>query len=539
MSWFAVFHPRPLEPPKPGPDGKLPAGPPALTWTVVLGLLGAVLGSLLSNVNTRVTTFAIADLRGAFGYNIDEASWVTEAYNVAQIGIVPLTPWLSSIISPRRAIAAAVALQTLASVAAPVAPNYSALVALRFLQGAGGGALIPLLLLTVLRFLPLHQRIWGFAVYALVTTVTPLASETLSGALTEYVGWQAIFWENLIPGALVVFLVLVGLPVEKPKPEIFAKTDYSSMVLAVLFTAAITVALGEGQRLDWFDSGLITGLFLAAAVLLALFLWHSLSRPAPLIDVRLLKRNNLTCGLLMIFAFTFATLGTSYVLPQYGAQIRGFRELQVGEILIGLTITQFVLCPIAAALLRIVDARLLLTLGLGLAALGYRLATYVAADWVRGDFLVPLLLQACGEPFIMVPLLIVTTSTLQPQDALSGGTLFNVLRTLAGTFATAVLGAIITVRERVHSNIIVEHVVTGAQATVQREAGGGAGAVAAAATKQAFVMAYADAFGWLGIVMMCALVIVLFIRETRVPYPPKQHRPVVPEQAGRAREAVS
>ena len=219
----------------------------------------------------------------------------------------------------------------------------------------------------------------------------------------------------------------------------------------------------------------------------------------------------------MIIAFTFATLGSFYVLPQFGTQVRGFRELQVGQILSLIAISQVILCPVAAALLRVLDARLLLVLGLSLATVGSRLATYLTADWIRGDFLGPLFVQACGLPFIMVPLLIVSTSTLQPQDAVAGGTLFNMVRTLAGSFGTAIVGAIVTVRERVHSNTISDHIVAGAPLTVQA---GGPARLAADATRQAFTMAYADSYGWLGMITLGALVVVLVIRETRVPYPP-------------------
>ena len=523
MSWLRLLHPRQPEPPKPGPDGKAPpaGGPPPITGRLALGLLGAVLGSLMSNLNTRLDTFALVDLRGGVGLGLDDGAWVTEAFNIATVAIVPITPWLAGVVSQRRAIAAAVVMLTLSAVAIPVQSTYPGLVTFRFLQGAGGGALIPLLLSTVLRFLPMQQRTWGFAVYGLLTTISPLISESIAGALDEYLGWQAIFWQNLLPGAVALVLVLVGLPVEKVKTEAFAKGDYFSMFLGVVFAGTLTAGLDQGQRLDWFSSGLISGLFIAAGTSLVVFIWHSLTTKDPLVDLRLLKRVNLSGGLLVILVFSFASLATSYILPQFGTQIAGFRELQVGEILLLAAGSQVLLCPLAAALARVVDVRLLIAFGMALATVGSRLATYVTVEWVRGDFLLPLSLQACGLPFIIVPVLLVTTSTLQPQDAVGGGTLFNVLRTLAGTAGSAIIGAVVTVRERVHSNMILSHLSAGAQATVQREATGGPAAVTTAATAQAYVMAYADAFGTLGMVTLGGLVILLFLQETRVAQPPE------------------
>ena len=162
-----------------GPDGKPQPGPPPIGWLLAVGMAGAALGSIISNLDTRLTAFSLADLRGGAGFGVDEASWVSQAYNIAEVVVVPITPWLAGIVSPRRAIAAAAALLTLAGAFVPLSvSHYPLLVALRFLQGLGGGALIPLLLLTVLRFTPPHQRVFGLAAYGLITAVTPLLAES-------------------------------------------------------------------------------------------------------------------------------------------------------------------------------------------------------------------------------------------------------------------------------------------------------------------------------------------------------------------------
>ncbi len=513
---MSFLSPRALEVPK-GPDGR-PQGPPPIRWPLALGLLGAVLGSFISNLDTRLTTFSLADLRGGFGYGVDEASWVTTAYNVAEIAIVPFTPWLGGVLSPRRAIAGSVALLTVAGALCPSAPSYTALVALRFLQGLGGGALIPLLLATLLRFLPLHQRVFGFALYALVTAATPMLSETVAGVLTDILDWQAIFYIGVAIGPLVLGLVLFGLPKEPVRLEAFAEADYAGIVLLALASSLLTAALGQGQRLDWFDSPLIDAMFASAGFLLAAFVVVELTREKPLIDLRLLLVGNFTGGLLTIFAFSFATLTTSTVLPQYGMEVRGFRELQVGDILIWAALAQIVVCGLAPFLMRLLDARVVLATGLLMSAIGSRLATFVDSDWVAADILPSHLIQACGQPLIMVPLIVISTSTLQMKDAIAGGTLFNVVRTLAGSIGGAVVGAILTVRERVHSNAIVEHLVAGAPSTVEAQRMGG---LAAEARRQAETMAAADAYGWIGVVSVGAMVLALCLRETRMPFPPR------------------
>jgi MFS transporter, DHA2 family, multidrug resistance protein len=497
-----------------GPDGKVQGAPP-ISWRLAIGLFGAVLGSFISNLDTRLTTFSLQDLRGGIGYGVDEAAWVSAAYNIAEIAVVPVTAWLAAIISQRRAVALAVSLLTLAGALCPWAATqgYVLLVGMRFLQGLGGGALIPLLLGILLRFMPLHQRIYGFAVYALVTASTPLVSESLAGVLTDVYGWQSIFYIGAALGPVVMGFILFGLPVESAKPEMFRQADYPGMLLMILWPSLLTAALSQGQRLDWFSSPLIVSLFVASACCLAAFVVTELSQEAPLINLRLLGRLNFSGGLLTIVAFSFATLMTSTILPQFGTQVRGFRELQVGNILVWAALAQVVVCAMAPMLVRQLDVRLMLALGLLIATLGARLATYIDSDWVAVDILPSHLIQASGQPLIMVPLIVIATSTLQVTDAVAGSTIFNVVRSLAGTFGGAVVGAILTVRERVHSNTMVDHLVAGAPATVHAQAMSG---LVAAVRRQATTMAAADAYGWIGVITLGAMLITLVLKDTKL-----------------------
>ncbi len=530
MSLFGPLSPPALPPPPlpspNGPDkpqpGKPQPGPPPITWTLAIGLAGAVLGSLVSNLDTRLTTFSLADLRGGIGFGVDEASWVSTAYNVAEVAVVPMTPWLAAIVSPRRAIAAAAALLTIAGAFVPIAaPHFVALVAMRFLQGMGGGALIPLLLLSVLRFTPAHQRVYGLTVYGFVTTATPLFAEPLAGFLTEFVNWQSIFYICVPVGPLVALMVLFGMPVEPVKTELFAKTDYGGMALLAVFAGLLTAALGEGQRLDWFDSPLIDSLFAASALFLAAFVLLELTLKAPLIDLGLLRRFNFTGGLLMVFAFAFASLFTGSVVPMYGTAVRLFREPQVGAILVWGGAAQVAVALAVPFVLRRLEARVVIALGLFGSAIGCRLATFIDSDWVGADLLASVVLQSASQLLLLVPIVVVSTAVLQPKDALSGGTIFNVWRDLAISAAGAVVGGVLTVRERVHSFYLTDHAVAGAPATVLREAQGGLAALAGAIRTQATVQASADMFGWLGVAMLAAFALTFVLKQTPIPFPPK------------------
>ena len=416
------------------------------------------------------------------------------AFSTGELAVVPITPWLAAIFSVRATMAAALALSVLAGAACPDAPNYVTVIALRFLQGIGDGALIPLLLMAVLRNLTGYRRVWGVAMYGMVVNPPPTLSDIVAGWFPNVFTWKGLFWENVIPAAVAMALILIGLPANRVQWKVFRETDYFGMFCLITSLGSLAVATSQGQRLDWFASGLVTGLFTGATILFAAFVINEFLSSHPLINLRILRRRNLWTGLTLMLVFNMAQLSTVYVLPQFGSQIRGFRPTQIGELLVLFAIPELVLPFLVAWLLRRIDARVVLSFGLLLALMGVRLGTYVSSDWAMHQFLIAQALQSISWPFIMVALAFTTTSAIRPEDTIPGSALFNSTRTLAATVGTAIITGIVTVRERVHSFHITEHVVTGATLTQQRLAEQGLSGLAGVVRAQAYVMAYADAF---------------------------------------------
>jgi MFS transporter, DHA2 family, multidrug resistance protein len=516
-AWLAVFVPRPPDPPKPG-EKPPPVKP--VTGRLMLGITGALIAGFLSYMDTRIGQAALPDLRGGFGYGMDSGSWIATAFNVGELAVVPITPWLASIFSVRRMLAAMLALAVVAGAACPDAPNFPAVMACRFLQGMGDGALIPLLLMAVLRNLTGHRRVWGVAFYGMIVNLPPTLSDLVAGFYPNVFTWKALFWENVLPAGVAMVLILVGLPVERTHFSVFRRTDYFGMFCLIVGLGMLATAMGQGQRLDWFDSGLVSGLFFGFTVLFAAFVATELLSKRPLIQLALLARRNLWTGLTLMLVFNLAQLSTVFVLPQFGSEIRGFRPEQIGQILIGFSIPELVLPFAIAWLLRRIDVRIMLAFGLLLNLIGSRLGTFLSSDWAEAQFALSQTLQAVSWPVMMVSIALTTTSTMKPEDTISGSALFNSTRTLATTVGSAIIGAIVTVRERVHSFTISEHVVTGAPITQGRLAAGGLQAISGAVRAQSYVMAYADALGWITLAVLAGFLLVVVQQETRVPRPP-------------------
>ena len=277
---------------------------------------------------------------------------------------------------------------------------------------------------------------------------------------------------------MALFLVLAFLPVQPPKCEKFVNVDYFGMACLVAFCCMLVTGLTQGQRLDWFDDRFVVAMFAGAAMALLGFAVSESLTEHKLLDLSLLQRLNFSLGLCLVGVFNIGLLGATYVEPQTQMLIRSLKPIQIGALFLLLAAPQLIIAPLAAVLMRFLDARLLVGCGFAMSALGAHLCTYITSAWAGTDFLLPLMLQAYGWPLVFL------TSVLKPEDALSGGTMFNIVRTLVISAGPALVGAMITVRERVHSDYLVQHLVIGREAVDTRVAASGLGALISAERAQ-------------------------------------------------------
>ncbi len=510
--------------------GGLPPAPETITVRAAVGVLSVMLGAAMSTLSTRLTSFGLADIQGAIGAGYDEGAWITTAYTVGDIAIIPFASWIGLSFSIHRLVVVSTALFVVFSLLVPLAPDLPSVLALQLARGLTAGTLIPVTLFIMIRWLPLRWRLYGFGLYSLSSTFTSNISATFEGWLTETWAWPSIFWTSAIVGVLVVAGAGWGLPREPANRDSFRNGDWFGMITCSLGLAFLSAALDQGNRLDWFGSGLINGLLLAGVILVVVFVVHELHTPRPLIDLRLLRHVNLVLGMTTMFAFRVALLASAYVLPQFLTRIQGYRPHEVGDVLFWVALPQLVLPFVIPTILRFIDVRLLLAIGFGLLATSCFMTVEVTHDWAGDNFLPAEFVQAVAQPIIVVSVIALGFSVVKaPADGLSLARLVNLIRSFGGTVGSAVIATLITTREHVHSNLINLNVDIGDWLTDQRMAAL-SGAVAGRSVgdeqatlrgyallartiqREAFVLAYSDAFALIGTVLVGMIVLYVFAR---------------------------
>jgi len=497
-----------------------PVGEPSRRdWIAVMS---AMLGAFMAVLDIQITNSSLKDIQGALSATLEEGSWISTSYLVAEIIMIPLTAWLVQLLSARR-LAVWVSIGFLiSSLLCSFAWSLESMIVFRAMQGFTGGALIPLAFTLTLIKLPDHHRAKGMALFAITATFAPSIGPTLGGWLTEGWGWEYIFYINIPPGLLMIAGLLYGLEKKPPHWELLKSTDYAGIVTLAMGLGCLQVFLEEGHRKDWLESTLIVQLGSVAAVSLVLFVILQLSRPNPLINLDILRERNFGLTSIASLGMGLGLYGSIYLLPLYLAQIQNYNALQIGQVIMWMGIPQLFLIPLVPKLMKIIPPKLLCAAGFALFGLSSFASGALNPDFAGDQFHPIQIIRALGQPMIMVTISLIATAYIQPQDAGSASSLFNILRNLGGAIGIALLATLLDSRGKVYFDYLRESVVPANPAVAERLAmlsqqlgseQAALGRLSEITHQQAMIMAYNDAFHFVGIALAVSMVAVLLTRQ--------------------------
>jgi len=496
-----------------------PVGEPSRRdWIAVMS---AMLGAFMAVLDIQITNSSLKDIQGALSATLEEGSWISTSYLVAEIIMIPLTAWLVQLLSARR-LAVWVSVGFLfSSLLCSFAWNLESMIVFRAMQGFTGGALIPLAFTLTLIKLPEHHRAKGMALFAITATFAPSIGPTLGGWLTESWGWEYIFYINIPPGLLMIAGLLYGLEKKPPHWELLKSTDYAGIVTLAMGLGCLQVFLEEGHRKDWLESTLIVQLGSVALVSLILFVILQLSRSNPLINLGILRERNFGLTSIASLGMGLGLYGSIYLLPLYLAQIQNYNALQIGQVIMWMGIPQLFLIPLVPKLMKIIPPKLLCAAGFALFGLSSFASGALNPDFAGDQFHPIQIIRALGQPLIMVTVSLIATAYTQPQDAGSASSLFNILRNLGGAIGIALLATLLDSRAKIYFDYLRESVVPSNPAVAERLASltqqlgseqAALGKLSEITHQQAMIMAYNDAFHFVGIALAISMVAVLLTR---------------------------
>ena len=441
--------------------------PAELSKSPLLGILGVIMGAGIVTLTGRMLTLGLADLKGHLGIGFDDGAWISSAYNVALMFIGPFTVYLGALMGPRRILFFAATAFTVICTFLPLIHNYSLLIVALVLAGLVSGTFYPLTLTFALRNIPLRFLPFTIALYATFVDGAVNIAPSLYGWYRDHLSWHWMFWDSAVITPLMAVCIYFGIP-PSPAPKKSAAPSFAAFLYGSTGFAMLYAAFDQGERLDWWRSGVFTALFLGGLFLLIAATVRRLRGPNPLVDMPYLRQwNTLLLGI-GLFLFRFCLVTTIILIPQSLA-IHGFEADQIGPAVIWSAAPLILLAFVAGLLLLSgLDSRLLMASGFVLIAFASYLNAELTSAWSASNYYRTELLMGLGQSFAFIGL--VATIILQgifsgglskPQWILTFSAFFHTVRLFGGELGAVFMGHFIAQREKLHSNLLGLHVQGG------------------------------------------------------------------------------
>ncbi|WP_264521242.1 MDR family MFS transporter [Flavobacterium sp. N1994] len=493
----------------------------------------AVLCALLEIVDTTIVNVALNNMRGSLGASLTDVAWVITAYAIANVIVIPMTSWLSQQFGRRNYFAASIIIFTVASFMCGNADNIWELVAFRFIQGLGGGALLVTAQTIITESYPIEKRGMAQAIYGMGVIVGPTLGPPLGGYLVDNFSWPYIFYINLPIGIVATLLTLTFVRSPKYGEKLKAnQVDWLGIGLLAAFIGSLQYILEHGQQDDWFNDTTICTLAVISFLGLFFFIWRELTYKFPIVNLNVLKDSNLKVGVVMSFIMGFGLYGTTFIVPIYTQSILGWTATDAGLLLVPSSITVAFMMPMIGKMIqRGVPQTYLVAMGfLAFFVFTYWMHDVMTPDTGEEHMFWPLIVRGLGLGLLFVPITTLSLSSLKGKSIGEGAAFTGMMRQLGGSFGIAIITTFIARFGQEHRVNLIAHLditrvdVQNRLNALQRGfmSKGFSPEVALHkaykvldfnVTKQSTVLSYMDIFLYLGLLFLFCIPFILLIKK--------------------------
>jgi MFS transporter, DHA2 family, multidrug resistance protein len=501
---------------------------PVVTTAVWAGFAMMCIGMFMAVLDVQVVATSLATIQRALNIPQDQMSWIQTAYLIAEIISIPLTGFLTRVLTMRWLFAGAVSVFTLASIACAASGSFSTLIVFRIVQGFSGGTLIPAVFSAIFLLFPVRLQPLATMIAGVLAVLAPTVGPVVGGWITETYSWPWLFLINVVPGIIAAAVAAISLPKGSTSFDQMRFLDVTSLGLGATALAALEIAIKEAPERGW-KSPLAAGLLgLCLATALG-FIVRTLRSPRPLVDLRIFRDRNFSIGCLLSFVLGMGLFGSVYLMPVFLAYVRAHNALEIGKIMLVTGVAQLAVAPLAVVLVRRIDVRLLSGFGFLLFATGLGLSSVQTRFSDFDEMFWPQLVRGSAIMFCILPPTQLALGQLAKTAIADASGLFNLMRNLGGAIGIAVIDTVIYSRAPEHAQALISRLAAGdpdavkmlgippdvlASALLDPEK---QATLAPIVDKLAFVDAINDAWALVALTTLMALVVIPWARGTPRP----------------------
>jgi DHA2 family multidrug resistance protein len=491
-----------------------------------------IIATIIELIDTTIVNVSINTMSGNLGASLENTAWVITSYAIANVIIIPMTSFLAEKIGRKQYYIGSIVLFTVASALCGFSNNLWELVAFRFLQGLGGGALLSTSQSILFETFSPKERGTASGIFSLGIIIGPSVGPVMGGYIVDNASWQWIFYVNIPIGILAAMLCFFYLKPSKPSAN-KRSIDWLGILLLSIGVGSLQIVLERGETDDWFAAGYIIVLSVLAVISLIILVWWELRIEHPVINLRVLKSPTLAISAIMTFVLGFGLFGNVFIFPLFAQRIIGYPAFQTGLMLLPGALLAAMISPFLGKILQAgVRPQYLIITGFGITFLFGFLMSKSNLLSGNDNFFIPLLFRGAGAALLMVPLTALAVSDLNPVNIPQGAALNNMMRQMGGSFGIALINTYIDHRAAANRNALIAHVTATDRFTSERIQlltqnfmAHGATMLKATAQairameliveKQTYLMSYMDAFLLLAALNACCIPVVLMTMKKR------------------------
>ena len=433
------------------------------TW---FGFTLMCLGMFMAILDIQVVATSLPTIQDALAISPDAMSWIQTAYLIAEIIAIPLTGWLTRVLTLRWLFVIAIFVFTLTSVGCAFSSTFASLVTFRVVQGFSGGTLIPAVFSGIFLLFPSRSHPVAGTIAGIMAVLAPTVGPVVGGWITHHYSWPWLFLVNVVPGAIAVVATPLLLPRGRPRLNQLKNFDGISLALMAVALASLKIGLKKAPQYGWF-SAVCFALFALSAVATAVFAVRTLKAAQPVVELTTLKVRPFSIACALSFCLGVGLFGAVYLMPVFLAYVRQHDALQIGSIMLVTGAAQLVAAPIAGALESRLDPRWLSAAGFSLFAFGLGLSAFESRVADFDEMFWPQVLRGFAAMFCLLPPTRLALETLPHKQVPDASGLFNMMRNLGGAVGIALIDTILYGRTSGHAEAIRQRLIAGDMTAAQ------------------------------------------------------------------------
>lgn len=424
-------------------------------WLMVLPVIMSVFMFCLDETVSNVALIYIA---GSFSVSQNEAIWIVTSYLIASGIIIPSVDFFCRLCGRKNFFMICILLFTTASFFCGISQSMGMIVISRFIQGLGGGAILPLAQAIMMETFPPEKRSQSMAIFGLTIILAPTIGPIVGGWLTENWSWPWIYMIN-VPLGVVTILLTKKLLQDPPyaKKQKGVTCDYMGIAFLTLWLVLLQIVLDKGNDADWFNAEWICWMTFFSCVFGVLFFLSQIYGKHPLVDLKVFKDRNFLCGTVAQVVMMGVFLASAALLPSMLQALMGYTSL-----LSGLSMGSRGLGSILATIFYAATARFFSDKFYAVAAIvfigfGGLFFGMINLQINLQSIAIPNAFFGAGIALGMTTLMTLSFSSLRNEEMTNASGLQNLMKNIGGAFGTSLATTMIARSAQKHQIMMVGH----------------------------------------------------------------------------------